>query len=266
MLSVTLKIKAPCAQKNNILRLGINWIKEIRQLEGCTGLQMFQNIENANGFYIISEWKDIEAVRRQLRGGLFDRIRRKLNGLRIPVEINYHFTARELEDQLAAPLPDKEGQRMFPGSLSRRGNKLSIPKKKYGGSKLSEKQIGEYLQVITDHMEKNNPYLDKNLTLTKLGTDIGIHPHLVSRVINEKLGLNFSNFINRYRVNYSKQFLIGDFLTKYTISSIGHEAGFNSRSAFYTSFRKFIGMTPGDFINAQKEPEGRSCDLSPLSG
>lgn len=255
MLSVTLKIKVPCAKKNNVLCQGINWIKEIRQMEGRTGLQMFRDIENANGFYFISEWKDTATVKRQLRGGLFDRIRRKLNGLHIPVEINYHVISRELEEQLAAPCFDGEDHRISPGKLSVRSGIPSVSTDKYAGSKLSKGQIREYLQVIRDHMEENEPYLDKNLTLTKFGHDIGIHPHHVSRVINEKLGLNFSNFINRYRVNYSKQFLIEDFLSKYTISGIGYEAGFNSRSAFYNSFRKFIGMTPGDYINMQKEPE-----------
>jgi AraC-like DNA-binding protein len=67
--------------------------------------------------------------------------------------------------------------------------------------------------------------------------------------------LNFSNFINRYRVNHSKQFFQADFLSRYTISSIGFESGFNSRSTFYNAFKKFTGMSPSDYIHRQERRE-----------
>ena len=119
---------------------------------------------------------------------------------------------------------------------------------KYASSNLNDVQIDEFLDKIIKEMEDASPYLNRDLTLKSFSEEIDIHPHHVSRVINEKLGLNFSNFINSYRVEYSKGLLVQDMLSKYTISGIGNEAGFNSRSAFYNSFKKFTGISPGDHV------------------
>lgn len=124
-------------------------------------------------------------------------------------------------------------------------------KEKYASSNISEDQINEFLESIISCMAVEKPFLDRNLTLVKFSKDIEIHPHHVSRVINEKLSLNFSNFVNSYRVKHSKKLLVKDLLEKYTISGIGNEAGFNSRSAFYNSFKKFTGMSPGDFVDKE---------------
>lgn len=261
MFSVTLKVQAPRTDKNSILSQGLNYLREIRQWEGCTGLQMFRDIENGNGFYVISEWKTAKIVERYLRDGLFDRLRKQLSRLHMPVEINYHIVTKELLERPVLDDIDQDRPRgnklFFLGNFRKKpsGQKSSVPKDKYAGSTISAEQIEAYQQQIIDYMETQKPYLDKNLTLTKFGKEVGISPHQVSRVINEKMGLNFSNFINRYRVNYSKQFLKEDFLSTYTISSIGYESGFNSRSSFYSSFKKFMGMSPGDYLSRQRTSE-----------
>ena len=46
------------------------------------------------------------------------------------------------------------------------------------------------------------------------------------------------------RVEQSKKILIDPKYANYTISSIGLESGFNSKSTFYTVFKKHTGITP----------------------
>jgi len=41
--------------------------------------------------------------------------------------------------------------------------------------------------------------------------------------------------------------LANDNTKQYTILSIAYEAGFNSKSTFYSAFKKHVGMTPSGF-------------------
>ena len=70
------------------------------------------------------------------------------------------------------------------------------PKKKYAGVLLKEEDSELYLNKINRFMIAEKPYMDANLTLPELATKLAIPSHHLSRVINEKLGLNFFDFIN----------------------------------------------------------------------
>jgi len=56
-----------------------------------------------------------------------------------------------------------------------------------------------------------------------------------------------SIFFNQYRVEAAKELLLKPDLEHYSITSIGYQAGFNSKSTFYTAFKKFTNTTPGKF-------------------
>ena len=53
--------------------------------------------------------------------------------------------------------------------------------------------------------------------------------------------------MNSYRVEEAKRRLADPRSHYLTIVAIAQEAGFNSKSAFYTAFRKHTGMTPSQF-------------------
>ncbi|NJN50097.1 MAG: AraC family transcriptional regulator [Polaribacter sp.] len=58
---------------------------------------------------------------------------------------------------------------------------------------------------------------------------------------------NFTDFINQFRVDFAKQMLGNKEFKNYTITAIGLEAGFNSKSSFYAIFKKFTNVTPLEF-------------------
>lgn len=85
------------------------------------------------------------------------------------------------------------------------------------------------------------------MTLAQLAEQVNIPAHYVSQVINEKLATSFLDFVNGYRVKAAQAKLIDPKLSHYTILSIAYEAGFNSKSTFYTAFKKVTGMTPSQY-------------------
>lgn len=96
-------------------------------------------------------------------------------------------------------------------------------------------------------MESEVLYLDGELNLLKLSEKLSISSHQLSYVINEGFGENFFNFVNKYRVEKAKELLIDPAYEHLNIIAIGYDAGFNSKTAFNTTFKKMTGLTPTEY-------------------
>jgi len=93
--------------------------------------------------------------------------------------------------------------------------------------------------------EKN--YLDCNLSLELTAEKLDISKSHLSRIINSELGKNFSDYVNELRVEEAKNYISNPEFSNYTLVAIGLEAGFNSKSAFNSTFKKFTGITPSEY-------------------
>ncbi len=112
----------------------------------------------------------------------------------------------------------------------------------------------EQLAIIQNAMEKDKLHLNSRLTLEEFSKKTGLHPRLVSSVINRKLEQNFHEFVNRYRVEEVKRVLCAPDAQTLAITDIATNAGFNSKAAFNRFFKKFTDMTPTQFREQQQKP------------
>jgi len=131
----------------------------------------------------------------------------------------------------------------------------TIPKDKYVKSKLSKEDSQEIKDCLLTTMQKHKPYLDGEITLSGLADLVGCTSNNLSQVINSEFEKTFFDFINTYRIDQAKQYLLLSESEKMTILAIALEAGFNSKSAFYSAFKKEVGMTPSQYkksINLNK--------------
>jgi AraC-like DNA-binding protein len=110
-------------------------------------------------------------------------------------------------------------------------------------SNLDEALIGRLLDYMTD----KKPYLDSELTLTSLAKDLNISRSQLSLLINERIGDNFYDFINKYRVEEVKRLMIDPQVKNYNLLGIALEAGFKSKSTFNLIFKRFTGLTPTEY-------------------
>jgi len=121
---------------------------------------------------------------------------------------------------------------------------------KYAGSKLTDTDAQLYAEKLTDYMNSSRPYLNPDLSLTRLAEEIGITSHYLSQVINDKFKLNFFDFINGYRVEAFKERVADRGYSNYSFLGIALECGFNSKSAFNRIFKQVTGLTPSEYKKA----------------
>ena len=96
-------------------------------------------------------------------------------------------------------------------------------------------------------MINEKPYLNGNLTLSGLANTLSIPTHHLSQTINERLKVNFFDFVNQYRVEEAKSMMKRQEYAHFSLADIGFEAGFNSVSTFNKSFKKFLNLTPSEY-------------------
>ena len=96
-------------------------------------------------------------------------------------------------------------------------------------------------------MTTEKPFLDAKLTLNQLAKQIGSNEKYLSLFLNSKYEMNFSSYINSYRIEEAKLLLLQKETANFTIETIANMAGFHSKSSFNTCFKKAVGKTPSEF-------------------
>ena len=101
-------------------------------------------------------------------------------------------------------------------------------------------------------VNENSFFLSPEISLKKLSERLQVSPNLLSKSINSELNLNFNDYINQKRVRVAQERLLSTDFEHLTVEAIGNSVGFNSKSAFYTAFKKFVGLSPSAFIKQRK--------------
>ena len=131
--------------------------------------------------------------------------------------------------------------------------KSNVNKEKYKSSNLSPRETLRIYEQLNSHINQNHLYIDPDLTLRTLSVQMGVTTHHLSESINRETGDNFYNFINGFRIKEFIKAVKEDRHSSYTITGIALECGFKSITAFYSNFRKVMGMTPKEFIKRLDE-------------
>jgi AraC-like DNA-binding protein len=125
--------------------------------------------------------------------------------------------------------------------------------KKYEKSNLTEQRAEEYVERLLRFMQSDKPYMSGDITLQKLAEKVSIPANHLSQIINERIGQNFFDFINSYRVKEVQRLFADPSKKHYSLLAIAEEVGFNSKSTFNSAFKKYSNMTPSEFRRASDD-------------
>lgn len=110
--------------------------------------------------------------------------------------------------------------------------------------------VDEQISTLKQYMVDKEPFLDPSLTIQELANQIDIPVRDLSVLINHKMDQHFFDFVNEYRIQKAMNILKDQSKSQLTILEILYEVGFNSKSSFNTSFKKYTNLTPTAYRNA----------------
>ena len=133
--------------------------------------------------------------------------------------------------------------------------KDKLPVKKQLNERLSAEQVAALQSIVERKTKDEKLYLDPLLTLSMLSDKVGISTHELSYVLNNGLNKTFYQFINELRTAEAMTLLLSDELQHLDLLGIAIRAGFNSKTTFYSSFKKITGLTPKAYLKSHKKTD-----------
>ncbi|MEM8897113.1 MAG: helix-turn-helix domain-containing protein [Bacteroidota bacterium] len=143
------------------------------------------------------------------------------------------------EDQFEIRLKKKVVEPMIEKAISTTGKDCDNP----------------YFQQLEKMMREEKLYRDSTIGRDVIAESLGISGGYLSQVISSCQEQNFSDYINAYRVEEVIRLLNHPDFSSYSFLAIGLEAGFNSKSTFFSVFKKMTGMTPSEYKKTSQIPQ-----------
>ena len=109
-------------------------------------------------------------------------------------------------------------------------------------------RYGELADRLHREIVSRKLFKDPELSLSKLSSLLETKNHVITWVLKNHYNENFYTYINSLRVEEAKLMLADVNYSDYTIDYIGQLVGFNSKSVFYTAFKRYTGETPMQYL------------------
>jgi AraC-like DNA-binding protein len=93
-------------------------------------------------------------------------------------------------------------------------------------------------------------YLKKDASADDLSTSLQVTTAQLSNYLYSKYNLTYTDMVNKHRVKYFTEFVQTSKYQNQTIDTLAQMSGFTSRHHLYSSFKRFHGGTPSDFIRS----------------
>ena len=122
---------------------------------------------------------------------------------------------------------------------------------KYAQSKLTDQELEALKLRLEQLMEEEKPYLNRALMKADLARMLGVNKPDVARLLNEKIGMNFFEYVNYFRIKEFINLAKMDESKNLTFYGIAQEAGFNSKTTFNKSFKKIMGTSPREYLSQE---------------
>ena len=106
----------------------------------------------------------------------------------------------------------------------------------------ASKQEKPLIERIEEVVIKRQLYLRHNLKISDVAAELCTNRLYVSTAINEGMGITFSDYINRKRVNYAIHLMRTN--PQMTIYEIADLSGFSSDKSFYRNCKNITGKSP----------------------
>jgi len=94
------------------------------------------------------------------------------------------------------------------------------------------------IRVIAEH------YADPHLDLQRVARELYMSPAVLSRVLNQQVGISFRQLLGTTRIEEAKRMLAS---RQYSVKEVAVRVGFSDSHYFSRSFKKQTGMSASEF-------------------
>ena len=106
--------------------------------------------------------------------------------------------------------------------------------------RISKTSHMDIVGLIKKHVRNN---IDKKITLKSISDEIHLCPNYICRYFKKETGINLFDFILTCKIEKSKELLE----LQHNLAEVASILGFSSASHYIKSFKKYTGVTPGQF-------------------
>jgi AraC-like DNA-binding protein len=149
----------------------------------------------------------------------------------------------KLSDKALKPFTDNK---VSPKPVGRKTTQVKKPRGSTVLDEIDDHNVRLNNRLLS-YMAADKPYLNPDLSLQEMAEQLEVTRHQLSAVINQMQGMNFYEFINKYRVQEVKDLMNDPKNISRRNYDLAFDAGFNSRASFYRIFRQYTGQTPSEY-------------------
>lgn len=131
---------------------------------------------------------------------------------------------------------------------------------KYSYSILDDDRKNAIRQKMDAVIEEDRNIFNQDFSLAMLAEKVGCPQTYLSQVISEKTGKNFYTILSERRIKEACRMMSNPDYIHLTIEGVASEVGIRSRSNFTSLFKKFTGLTPGEFARQSRESGHKAGD------
>lgn len=97
------------------------------------------------------------------------------------------------------------------------------------------KRIIQYIELHYTH----------DISLDQIADHVLLNPNYISSLFRKETGLTFIHFLHLYRIKKAKEMMLMD--TGLSFHKISEQVGYESVRHFFNVFKKYSGVTPGEY-------------------
>lgn len=117
---------------------------------------------------------------------------------------------------------------------------------------MSDAEIDMVIEIFGKGMMEEKWFLNPSLSLRELAENVNVSSNKLSWLLNERIGQNFNEYINSFRLENFKEIALNSANNHLTLLALAYESGFNSKSVFNAFFKKIEGMTPKAWLRSNQ--------------
>jgi AraC-like DNA-binding protein len=117
------------------------------------------------------------------------------------------------------------------------------------------------MQTVDAYVRENRSYLRPRFAVIDLSLELSIPQYLISKAINHSLGVSYSAWMNRLRIEHFLNLVANEGEKESRLYVLAMRSGFQSKASFINAFKIEKGVTPGAYVGAvRKGPKGGAAD------